>query len=209
MILIIKRSIIHYLHGDAMKIVQLAIVFATLIWANNLMYADKFTASSHSMIISGTSTLHDWEAPAKTLTAKGDISLNGNDLQNIASLSVVCESKSIKSAKGESMDEKIYEALKADDYSSINYTLSKVKSITKTNDGWSIETSGNLTIAGQTREIDLSVKAIVKTNGEIQFIGKKALKLSTFNISRPSAMMGMIKCGDDIVLTFTVTMKKS
>ena len=170
--------------------------------------AEKFVSASHTMKINGTSTLHDWEAPAKTLSANGDLTLANGDLQAIASLSVVCQSKSIQSTKGESMDEKIYDALKADDFPTINFTLSKVKSITKTAEGWTVETTGNLTIAGSTQAIDMTVKAVLKADGQIVFSGKKAIKLSQFNIERPSAMLGVIKCGDDITLTFDLTMKK-
>lgn len=170
--------------------------------------AEKFVSASHIMKINGTSTLHDWEAPAQTLNANGDITVTNGTLQTITSLSVTCQSKSIKSPKGESMDEKIYDALKADDFPNINFTLVKVKSITKTAEGWTVETSGNLTIAGETRMVDMTVKAILKPTGEIAFSGTKAIKLSQFNIERPSAMLGVIKCGDDITLTFDLTMKK-
>lgn len=174
-----------------------------------IMYADKFTSKEHKMIVSGTSTLHDWEAPASSLTAKGDITIQNGTLQSINSLNVTCTAKSIKSAKGESMDEKIYEALKADDNPNITYTLSKVSSITKSGDEWIIETSGTLTIGGTAKTVELSVKAKVEPDGDIVFTGKKMIKLTGFNLERPSAMLGMIKCGDDITLTFSLTMKKS
>ncbi|MBS1537529.1 MAG: YceI family protein [Bacteroidetes bacterium] len=174
-----------------------------------LMYADKYTSKEHKMIVSGTSTLHDWEAPASTLTAKGDITFQNATLQAINSLNVTCTAKSIKSAKGESMDEKIYEALKADDNPNITYVLSKVNSITKSGDEWIIETTGTLTIGGTAKPVELSVKAKVEADGDIVFTGKKTIKLTGFNLERPSAMLGMIKCGDDITLTFSLTMKKS
>ncbi|MBK9249250.1 MAG: YceI family protein [Ignavibacteria bacterium] len=171
--------------------------------------ADKYASKAHKMMVSGTSTLHDWEAPAGTLSAKGDITINNTMLQAISSLNLTCGAKSIKSAKGEDMDEKIYEALKADEFPNITYTLSKVYSITKSGDEWVVETTGMLTIGGNARAVEMSVKAKIEADGDIVFTGTKKIKLSGFNLERPSAMLGMIKCGDDITLTFSLSMKKS
>lgn len=191
-----------------MKNLRFGLAMMVVLLMAGSVQAEKFVSASHIMKINGTSTLHDWEAPAQTLNANGDITVTNGTLQTITSLSVTCQSKSIKSPKGESMDEKIYDALKADDFPNINFTLVKVKSITKTAEGWTVETSGNLTIAGETRMVDMTVKAILKPTGEIAFSGTKAIKLSQFNIERPSAMLGVIKCGDDITLTFDLTMRK-
>lgn len=170
--------------------------------------ADKYTSKVQKMVVSGTSTLHDWSAPASNLTAKGDITIQNTSLQAISSLNVVCVAKSIKSEK-ESMDEKIYDALKADDYPNITYTLSRVNSLTKSGDDWVVETTGTLTIGGTAKSVDMTVKAKVQPDGEIVFTGTKKITLTSFNLERPSAMLGVIKCGDDITLTFSLTMKKS
>ena len=160
------------------------------------------------MVVSGTSTLHDWSAPASNLTAKGEITIQNTSLQAISSLNVVCVAKSIKSEK-ESMDEKIYDALKAEDFPNITYTLSRVNSLTKSGDDWVVETTGILTIGGTAKTVDMTVKAKIQADGEIVFTGSKKITLTSFNLERPSAMLGVIKCGDDITLTFSLTMKKS
>lgn len=171
-------------------------------------FADKYTSKVQKMMVSGTSTLHDWEAPASNLTAKGDFTVVNSTLQAISSLNVVCVSKSIKSEK-ESMDEKIYDCLKADDYPNITFTLSHVNSITKSGDDWLVSASGVLTIAGTAKTVDMSVKAKIDSDGSIVFTGTKKITLTSFNLEKPSAMLGVIKCGDDITLTFSLTMKKS
>jgi len=170
--------------------------------------ADKYSSKAHKMVVAGTSTLHDWEAPAGTLSAKGDITIQNAVLQSISSLNLTCLAKSIKSPKGEDMDEKIYEALKADDFPNITFTLSNVKSITKSGDEWVIEATGMLTIGGNAKSVDMTVKAKLEADGDVIFTGTKKIKLSGFSLERPSAMLGMIKCGDDITLTFSLTMKK-
>ncbi|MBI3260083.1 MAG: YceI family protein [Ignavibacteriae bacterium] len=170
--------------------------------------ADKYSSKVQKMVVSGTSTLHDWSAPASNLSAKGDITVQNTSLQAISSLSVVCLAKSIKSEK-ESMDEKIYDALKAEDFPNITYTLSRVNSLTKSGEDWIVETTGILTIGGTAKTVDMTVKAKIQADGEIVFTGTKKITLTGFNLERPSAMLGVIKCGDDITLTFSLTMKKA
>jgi predicted acyltransferase (DUF342 family) len=188
------------------NIVSIALVFVLVIVS--AARADKYSSKVHKMIVSGTSTLHDWAAPANTLTAKGDITIQNSVMQSINSFSVTCVAKSIKSEKGESMDEKIYEALKADESPNITYTLLKVASITKSGEDWIVETTGTLTIGGTAKPVEMTVKAKIEADGDIVFSGTKKITLTGFNLERPSAMLGMIKCGDDITLTFSVTMKK-
>lgn len=168
-----------------------------------------FDSRSHKMTISGTSTLHDWEAPVNKVYAKGDVTLNNNELQSVNSMYVEAEIKSIKSAKGESMDDKIYDALDADKYYKITYNLSKVKSIEKSGSEWNVNTSGNLTISGVTQSIDMTVKAKVLPNGDVEFNGSKKIKMSNYKVDPPSAMLGMIKCGDEVTVSFAVTLKKN
>lgn len=191
-----------------MKKIIFILSLALLIISLNSVKAEKYTSSSHKMIIAGTSTLHDWQAPANKMNAKSDLTIAGGVLQSVNSMYVECESKSIKSPKGESMDEKIYDALKTDDFSKITFNLTKVKSITKSGNDYIVETTGNLTIAGNTQSIDLTVKATVAADGSVTFSGTKQFKMSTFKVDPPTAMLGVIKCGDSITLTFDLNMKK-
>ncbi len=184
------------------------ITLLLLLITGSAAQADKYSSKDYKMMVSGTSTLHDWEAPASNLSAKGDITIHNSNLESIASLNVVCVAKSIKSEK-ESMDEKIYDALKAEDFPNINYSLVRVNSITKKGDEWVVETTGTLSIGGTSKTVDMTVKAKINADGNIVFNGSKKITLTSFNLERPSAMLGVIKCGDDITLTFSLTMKKA
>jgi polyisoprenoid-binding protein YceI len=161
------------------------------------------------MLIAGTSTLHDWQCPASDLKARAEIQTEGSELKAVTSMWVEVLPLSIKSEKGEDMDEKIYETLKTDQHKKITYNMSRVNGMTKEGNQWVLKTSGSLTIAGTTKVVDMTVKASVNAAGEVVFNGTKKIKLSTFGMERPSAMMGMITAGDEITLTFELTMKKS
>lgn len=170
-------------------------------------YADGFVYVQHKMMIHGTSTLHDWKCPANKMKAKGDVTLQNNELQSVNSMWVEADALSIKSDK-EDMDEKIYEALKTDAHQYITFTLGKVKSMTKKGNEWILETTGKLSIAGKSNEVDMTIKATVDANGNVTFKGEKKLLMTSFGMTPPKAMLGMIKAGDEVRLDFTLTMKR-
>ncbi len=181
---------------------------AILVVGTTQVFADKYGDKAHKMVINGTSTLHDWEAPLNNMKARADFSVVGTELTGLTSFWVECDVMSIKSEKGESMDEKIYEALKSEENPKIVYNLSQVKSLTKKGSDFVLETVGTLKVAGKTVTIDMTVTAKVNANGEVMFSAEKKLKMSQFDMDRPSAMLGVIKAGDDVTVSFDVTMKK-
>lgn len=187
------------------NIIKIAVVLVLLM--NIKLMAEKYVLKSHKMDVEGTSTVHDWKVPVQKVSANADITMNDTE-QNIKSLYFEAMAMSLKSEKGESMDEKIYEALKAEDHPKITYKLSSTSGIVKTSTGYDITSKGNLTIAGSTKPCDMLVKAKVLANGDVEFTGSKKVKLSEYGMERPSAMMGVIKCGDDITINFSIIMKK-
>lgn len=184
------------------------LALAILVVGTTQVFADKYGDKAHKMVINGTSTLHDWEAPLNNMKARADFSVVGTELTGLTSFWVECDVMSIKSEKGESMDEKIYEALKSEENPKIVYNLSQVKSLTKKGSDFVLETLGTLKVAGKTVTIDMTVTAKVNANGEVMFSAEKKLKMSQFDMDRPSAMLGVIKAGDDVTVSFDVTMKK-
>ena len=169
--------------------------------------AEKVTVKSHKMTVAGTSTLHDWKCPASKLVSTGDVTMEGSDLKSVNNLWVEVESKSIKSDK-DAMDEKIYEALKTDAYQKITFQMAKMKSIEKKGDAYSIVASGNLTIAGVSKPVELTVVGKVLPGGDIESSGSKTMRMTMFNVDPPTAMWGVVKAGDEITIAFTLTMKR-
>lgn len=195
--------------GATMKMVYTMVIALVLLAMPSVLSAQtKFDTRTVKMTVSGTSTLHDWDVPAKKVSVKGELQVNGSTLQAVNSMMVEAEAKSLKSEKGESMDEKIYEALDADNNPKISFQLTKVKSIDADGNEFTINATGNMTIAGVKQVVDMVVKGKVLANGDVQFTGSKKMKLSTFKIERPSAMMGVVKCGEEITVSFDVVMKK-
>lgn len=171
------------------------------------MHAEKYTTKSHTLTVAGTSTLHDWKCPALKLSANGDLNVQGGELRGVNSLWLEVDPKSIKSDK-DAMDEKIYEALKTDSYQKITFQMNKMKSIEKKGDNWVIVAGGNLTVAGVSKPIELTVEGKVLPGGDIEFSGSKTIRMTSFNVDPPTAMWGVIKAGDEITIAFDLTMKR-
>lgn len=150
--------------------------------------------------VSGTSTLHDWEMPSSTATGSMIATEEAGKLAEITSLTVTMPAESIKSGK-KGMDKKAYEALKTDQHKNVRFDL---KSASKSGDTWTL--TGTFNIAGVSKQVSLKAKETV-SSGVYGLSGSYAFKLSEYGITPPTAMMGTIKTGDDVKITFNVKFK--
>jgi hypothetical protein len=167
----------------------------------------NYHISNYSLVVKGSSNLHDWESNAKEVRANGSFTFLAGALKSVDALYVEIPIKSIKSAKGSIMDNKTYDALKADKFANITYKLSKVTNLTKKADGYDINATGSLSIAGVSNNIDIYVKGKVGADGSVTFTGSKKLKMTDYQIKPPTALLGTLTTGDDVEIVFQVTLK--
>ncbi len=164
-------------------------------------FAQSYSVNSDEskVTITGTSTLHDWESVAETIDGSATIIIQEEKLEAIEGLTFDVVSASIKSGKG-GMDKKTHGALDAKKHPKIVFNLADISSI---EDG-TLMATGNLTIAGQTKPIELTVGYELKSNGSIVFTGTKPITMSDYGIDPPTAVFGTIKAGDDVQVHFEV-----
>lgn len=169
----------------------------------------NYQVKSFKMSVAGTSTLHAWESSVNRVSAKGVVIADDSNLQGIRSLQVEVDAKSIVSTKGRVMDNKTWEALKADQYPKIVFKVSRVESITRSGATFVVKTTGDLSIAGVTRSIPLEARAKLLPDGDVEFSGSSIIVLSDYNIEQPTALMGTIKVGKEVTVRFSVLMSAS
>ena len=151
--------------------------------------------------ISGTSSLHDWDMVSETATGKLVATVEGNKLVAINALVVEMPAESIKSGKG-GMDKNAYKALKTTQYKTVKFDL---KAATKnTDDIWNF--TGTFTISGVTKSVTLKIKETTIGNQSV-FEGAYSFKLTDYKITPPTALMGTVKTGDDVKISFTLKFK--
>lgn len=167
----------------------------------------NYRASNFSLVIKGTSNLHDWQSTANEVRANGSLSADASGLKSIQSLYVEIPVKTIKSTKGSIMDNKTYDALNSNSHPNITYKLERITSMNARAGVYDINTSGYLSIAGATNKIDMYVQGKMGGDGSITFSGSKKLKMTDYKIKPPTALMGTMTTGDQVEIVFQVTLK--
>lgn len=164
------------------------IVCGTLLFSQ-FGIAQKINQKTTSVIINGTSSLHDWEMTGSSATFSGTI--NGNAISNATFTIPV---KNITSKKGKMMDNKAHAALKADKFPTISFSAPSI-AVGKGN------LNGKMTIAGVSKNVTFPV-TVVKNSNTYTINGTETLKLSDFGMERPG-FMG-VKTGDIVTVKVNI-----
>lgn len=164
----------------------------------------KVVLAESKLAVNGTSNVHDWTIEAKAMSGKASVTLDAGDLKAIKSLDFSVEVEQLKSGKS-GMDKNTFKALKSTSHKNITFKLVKVVKITTISDNnYTVETQGDLTIAGVTKRINQSftTKLIAK---KMVFTGKQKIDMTVYGVEPPKALMGTIKTGKDVTVDFKVT----
>jgi hypothetical protein len=184
------------------KLLLIITVGSLFLQVNNLN-AQSFKLKNYRVTIKGTSSLHEWESVVEKVEGKGYYTLQNNELVDVKDVVIKIPVTSIKSTKGKTMDNKTYEAFHHEKFPHIIFTLNteKINGATST-----ISAAGNLAMGGATNQINLSISYKLLPNGELQLTGSKTLLMTDFKMQPPTAMMGTIKVGNEVLVTFDITL---
>tara|TARA_B100000508_G_C11449570_1_gene273273 strand:- start:526 stop:1122 length:597 start_codon:yes stop_codon:yes gene_type:complete len=153
-------------------------------------------------IIKGTSSLHDWEMISNDFEGVITYELL-SDIINVEKVHVNVGVTTLESGK-KIMNKKCYDALKSDDHPTIKYRFGQLKNLTNTsNNTFSGVFSGTLDIAGVKKNVNIDV-VITLTSNSITIKGEKPLKMTDFGVEPPTALLGTLKTGDDIIIDFNL-----
>lgn len=186
------------------RIVITAIALA--VFLAGVAAADRFTPARGSFIrIEGTSTLHDWKMEGTTIDGKIAAPPlnqweNAQWKSDASDVLVAIPVKSIKSEHAK-MDKLMAEALKADANPTIRYELTSAV-LVQSNPTIQLDTRGKLTIAGVTRDVAMQVNGTREAAGAYVLTGQIPIQMSDYGIKPPTAMMGTIRTGNDVKVTF-------
>jgi polyisoprenoid-binding protein YceI len=162
------------------------------------------------MKLSGTSTLHNWTMDAKTFSGEaqfGFASGNAGQLNSLKTLTFSLAVQDLKSGEN-GLDKNAYKALKTGQYKDIDYTL-KSAAVSPANNGkYLLKTTGNLTIAGITKEVNMDVYCVLNKDETITCTGSDKLEMTDYQVKPPTFMLGAMKTGDAITLNYTLVFKK-
>ena len=138
-----------------------------------------------------------------------DIFLPVNNFQNVETNTSLYFFIPIRSfdCRNDRMNKDMYKALKENQYPIIEYELTKSELIeAPTAEGvwYSINTTGNLTLAGTTKKIEMAVKVRPLSNNTFQITGFISISMRDFNIKPPTAFFGLIKAKPELSISFDI-----
>lgn len=163
--------------------------------------AARFTPATGSSIrITGTSTLHEWSMQGTTINGQIEAASLTDWTTGTPAVKVTIPVNSIKS-EHDRMDRLMADALKSATSPEIRYELTQAQLDKASADQFTVKTRGRLSIAGVTRELDMSVSG-VRNGNDFILTGQAPIRMSDFGIKPPTAMMNTIRTGDAVTVTF-------
>ena len=180
---------------------KLTITYIALALAALAASAERFAPATGSVVrVEGTSTVHAWKMEGAAIHGFID--------SDAPKATVTIPVTSIKSAHAK-MDKLMAEALKAKQHPQIRYELIEATLPPNPQVTFVMKTRGKLTIAGVTRDLDMEVQGTRSNDGRYVLTGQAPVKMTSFGIKPPVAMMGTIKTGDDVKITFRWIVEKA
>jgi polyisoprenoid-binding protein YceI len=151
------------------------------------------------LAISGTSTLNEWTMTSKDARVHASFEMGADEsLRKVTSLSLSVRSESLKSGH-QAMDKNAYSTLATDTHKVIAFEITSSTILDK-----KIHCTGNLTVAGVTKQIEIESTYRVMVDRSLLFSGSEKLKMSDFNVEAPTFMFGTVTTGDEITVSFNI-----
>ena len=151
--------------------------------------------------LEGTSSVKSFKCAASKLdvTAIGEPTAAPAEVVKSASLVVPVAQLD---CGNKTMNEHMRKALKADKNPQISWKMTSYDV-----QGTSVTVDGKLTIAGKENAIQLKGTGTAE-NGVIRFKGSKQFKMTEYGVKPPSLMLGTMKVGDPVTVSFDLVLSE-
>jgi Uncharacterized conserved protein len=174
----------------------LSLISAAILPAAEASRAARWSSAEFSAVVSGTSTLHDWQVASNR--ASGEIDLT-NPAALTGKLTVVATSLDHES---DGLKSRMYTALKADAYDKIVFEATSIDLpahdiVAGAAEVWTVR--GRLTLAGTSRDITLSPRVSLLADGSLQLEAEVPVKMTDYGV-KPPTFMGMVRTGNDVTV---------
>jgi polyisoprenoid-binding protein YceI len=160
-----------------------------------------------TITIEGTSNVHGWDCTTTQFTGNANGALAETGITGMSALTVSIPVAQIDCDNG-TMNTKLRQALRASAAPNIRFVLGNATVSGARANRFTVNTSGQLTIAGQTRPVTFTAQGQVLANNRYRFTGSVPVTMSQFGIRPPTAMMGTMRTGDRVTVRFDVTLAR-
>jgi polyisoprenoid-binding protein YceI len=157
--------------------------------------------------LNGTSNLHDWEMKAVSGTSDASFVVDNGKITSLSKMNFSLPVKNLKSGHG-AMDKNTYKALNNDVNPNISFVLTSATIIPAGANNYKLSCVGKMTIAGTTNQTELLATGIYNpADKSFTITGIKKMKMTDYKVKPPKALLGTIKTGDDISISYNVKFK--
>lgn len=158
------------------------------------------TASTVSVKIEGSSTMHGWQASAASVTVTALVQPGGTGLLDelkqggLQKLDLVLAVDSLKSTESSSMDKNLHHDLESDKFPAIHFSLDSYRL-----EGLTVTAQGVLGIHGQSKPVTL-VGLLAAQDGGLVVSGVYPLVMSDYGVKPPVVMF--MKAANKVKIVF-------
>lgn len=168
-----------------------------------------YQAQIVEITLNGTSNVHDWEMKAIKGESKIAFVVDAaNNMSSLTQLSFTLPVKNLKS-KHAGMDKNTYKALNTKDNPDITFTLVSATVKNTGSNNYQFNCIGKLTIAGETKETALLATGKYNpADKTFTITGSKKMNMTDYNVKPPTAVLGTIKTGNAINISYNLKFRK-
>jgi polyisoprenoid-binding protein YceI len=157
--------------------------------------------------LSGTSNLHDWDMTASAGTSEAAFIIENGKIISLSKMNFSLPAKNLKSGHG-AMDKNTYKALKTDANPNISFVLTSATVTSGGGNNYKLSCKGQMTIAGKTNQTNLAANGIYDpADKSLTVSGVQKMKMTDYGVTPPKALLGTLKTGNDISITYNVKFK--
>ncbi len=163
---------------------------------------DTYRSAATQATIQGTSTLHDWNMSSSKGQTTASFTIEGNQVIKINTLTFTVAAESLKSDKS-ALDKNAYKALDTDKHKNITFAMTSGTVTATGGNSFQVKATGRLTIAGTTKQTTIAATGQFNPSDKsIAFTGNTTFKMTGYDVKPPTVMMGTIKTGDEITVSY-------
>lgn len=163
--------------------------------------------ANHPLTIDGTATMVGKWACGGDATVQLQPAQSAEPVPGLASgvrkVLVTAPVSAIACGNGK-MDDHLRKALKEKEYPEIRY---QAEHYTLIDNGTAVQTSGEITIAGVTRPIDLGATLTPLPEGGLRAVGTVEINMADFGVKPPSLFLGTLKVAKVVVVKFNAVVQ--
>lgn len=182
-----------------------SMILALILSATILQAQVNYRSTATTIVIKGTSSLHDWDMKSEKGACTAVITFNGNTPEGISNLRFSVQANTLKSGRS-ALDNNAYKALGTSKHPTISFAADNGH-IQASGNNLQLRIPGRLTISGVTKNVTLTATGKLNADKSITWSGSFPMEMLDYGVKPPSIMFGTINTGNKIDITFNLTMQ--